>query len=128
MLVLADDVDELRQDPQARVLDARAPERYRGDTEPLDPVAGHIPGAGNVPYLSNLGPDGTFLPPDVLRARYLAALGGVDPAETVVYCGSGVSACHNVLAMEYAGLHGAKLYGGSWSEWCADPAHQVARG
>jgi thiosulfate/3-mercaptopyruvate sulfurtransferase len=110
------------------VLDARAPERYRGDTEPLDPVAGHIPGAANLPYLSNLGPDGTFLPPDVLRARFLAALDGVDSADAVVYCGSGVSACHHVLAMEHAGLHGAKLYGGSWSEWCAVPERPVAKG
>jgi len=116
MLVLADDVEELRQDPQARVIDARAPERYRGEVEPIDPVAGHIPGAGNVPYLSNLGPDGRFLPPDVLRARFEAALGGAAPADSVMYCGSGVSACHNVLAMEHAGLSGAKLYGGSWSE------------
>jgi thiosulfate/3-mercaptopyruvate sulfurtransferase len=126
--VLADDVEALRQDPGARVLDARAPERYRGDTEPLDPVAGHIPGAGNVPYLSNLGPDGTFRSPDDLRARFEAALNGVAPHDTVVYCGSGVSACHNLLAMEHAGLHGAKLYGGSWSEWCAVPERPVARG
>lgn len=128
MLVLADDVEELRQDPQARVIDARAPERYRGEVEPIDPVAGHIPGAGNVPYLSNLGPDGRFLPPDVLRARFEAALGGAAPADSVMYCGSGVSACHNVLAMEHAGLSGAKLYGRSWSEWCALPGRAVEKG
>jgi thiosulfate/3-mercaptopyruvate sulfurtransferase len=128
MLVQAEDVEQLRQDPGARVIDARAPERFRGDTEPLDPVAGHIPGAANVPYLSNLGPDGTFLAPAELRARFAAALDGVAPGQAAVYCGSGVSACHNLLAMEYAGLHGAKLYGGSWSEWCAEEGRAVGKG
>ena len=128
MLVLADDVEQLRQDPAARVIDARAPERYRGDTEPLDPVAGHIPGAVNLPYQANLQPDSTFLAPEALRQQFAAALGGVAPAQAVIYCGSGVSACHNLLALEHAGLPGARLYGGSWSEWCADEGRAVAKG
>jgi thiosulfate/3-mercaptopyruvate sulfurtransferase len=97
------------------LLDARAPERFRGDQEPLDPVAGHIPGAVNAPYADNLA-DGRFLPPDQLADRY-GALGVVAGDATVVYCGSGVTACHDVLAMEIAGLGTATLYPGSWSEW-----------
>jgi thiosulfate/3-mercaptopyruvate sulfurtransferase len=128
MLLRADDVEGLRQDPRARLIDVRAAERYRGDTEPLDPVAGHIPGAVNYPYLSSLGPEGTFLPPDELRRQLEAVLGGVPPARAAVYCGSGVSAAHTLLALEQAGLSGAKLYGGSWSEWCADPQRPVAQG
>jgi thiosulfate/3-mercaptopyruvate sulfurtransferase len=110
------------------VIDARAAERFRGDTEPLDPVAGHIPGAVNYPYLTNLRPDGTFLPPDELRQRLAAVLGDVPPDRAVAYCGSGVSACHNLLALEHAGLHGARLYAGSWSEWCATDERPVANG
>lgn len=128
MLVYADDVEQLRQDPAARLIDVRAPERFRGDTEPLDPVAGHIPGAANAPYLSNLGPEGMFLSPAELRARFTATLGGVAPDNAAVYCGSGVSAAHTLLALEHAGLPGAKLYGGSWSEWCAEPGRAVAHG
>lgn len=100
------------------LLDVRAAERYRGDSEPFDPVAGHIPGAINDPLTNNLGPDGRFLPPAALRARLLAVLGGVEPAGTVVSCGSGVTACHTLLALDVAGLDGAALYVGSWSEWC----------
>jgi len=110
------------------VVDARAPERYRGDVEPLDPVAGHIPGAVNRPFGRNLGPDGTFKPAATLRAEFGALLGGRAPATIVHQCGSGVTACHNALAMEIAGLPGARLYPGSWSEWCADPARPIARG
>ena len=111
-----------------RVLDARAPERFRGDVEPLDPVAGHIPGARNRPFKDNLGADGRFLPAAELRAAFEALLGGA-PADAVVHqCGSGVTACHNLLAMEVAGLPGTALYPGSWSEWCAEPARPVARG
>jgi thiosulfate/3-mercaptopyruvate sulfurtransferase len=128
MLAAAGDIEQLRQDPSARVIDARAPERFRGDTEPLDPVAGHIPGAVNHPYLSNLQADGTFRTPADLRQHLAAALGGVPAAQTAVYCGSGVSACHNLLALEHAGLTGAKLYAGSWSEWCAEEERPVAQG
>jgi thiosulfate/3-mercaptopyruvate sulfurtransferase len=107
-------------DPALRVLDARAPERYRGEVEPIDPVAGHIPGAENVPAASLLGADGRFLPRDQLRAR----LEGAD----VVYCGSGVNASLLVLAAEHAGLPAPRLYPGSWSQWSGDPSRPVARG
>jgi thiosulfate/3-mercaptopyruvate sulfurtransferase len=110
------------------VLDARAPERFRGDTEPMDPVAGHIPGAINRPYAQNLEADLTWKPPERLRAEFHALLGGKAPEHIVNQCGSGVTACHNILAMEVAGLEGSRLYPGSWSEWCADPARPVARG
>jgi thiosulfate/3-mercaptopyruvate sulfurtransferase len=127
MLVDADEVEQLRQDPSARVIDARAPERFRGETEPLDKVAGHIPGAVNYPYLSNLAADKTFLAPAELRHQLAAALGDVPPEQAVLYCGSGVSACHNLLALEHVGLPGAKLYAGSWSEWCAEEERPVAK-
>ena len=110
------------------VIDARAPERWRGDTEPLDPVGGHIPGALNRPLQLNLRPDGRFKPAEVLREEFTALLAGRNPGSVVHSCGSGVSACHNLLAMEHAGLAGASLYPGSWSEWCADPARPMARG
>lgn len=110
------------------ILDARAPERYRGDIEPLDPVAGHIPGAINRPYSANLTSQLTFKPADLLRAEFAAELGTTSPAAVVHQCGSGVTACHNVLAMAIAGLPGSRLYPGSWSEWVSDPARPVARG
>ncbi len=108
------------------VLDARAGERFRGEVEPLDPVAGHIPGALNRFFKDNLQADGCFKPAATLRADF-ESLHRV-PADLVHQCGSGVTACHNLLAMEYAGLAGSALYPGSWSEWCADPARTVARG
>jgi thiosulfate/3-mercaptopyruvate sulfurtransferase len=113
-----------------RLLDARAPERYRGDVEPLDPVAGHIPGALNRFFKDNLGADGRFLPPGQLRAAYAALLqpAGQAGAGVVHQCGSGVTACHNLLAMAHAGLGDTALYPGSWSEWCADAQRPVARG
>ena len=109
------------------VLDARVPERYRGDTEPVDPRAGHIPGARSAPYTANLTADPVpvFLPPEALRARY-SALGAADE-EPVVYCGSGVTACHDLLALHRAGLRG-RLYPGSWSEWSCDPSLPAATG
>lgn len=97
------------------LLDARAPERYRGETEPIDPVAGHIPGARNAPLEGNLGADGRFLSPDELAARYRNL--GADGDNVVVYCGSGVTACHDALAMVVAGLPEPTLYPGSWSDW-----------
>jgi thiosulfate/3-mercaptopyruvate sulfurtransferase len=118
---------DLRNDAIA-LIDARAPERFRGEVEPMDPVAGHIPGARNRPYLQNLNADGTFRTPAALRAEFAALLGQTPASRTVHQCGSGVTACHNLLAMEYAGLRGSRLYPGSWSEWCADPARAVARG
>jgi thiosulfate/3-mercaptopyruvate sulfurtransferase len=114
--------------PTVTVLDARAPERYRGETEPIDPVAGHIPGALNRLYKNNLDPSGHFKPASTLRAEFEALLADRTPEQIVHQCGSGVSACHNILAMEIAGLSGSRLYPGSWSEWCADPSRPVARG
>ncbi|MCW2752027.1 MAG: sulfurtransferase [Aeromicrobium sp.] len=108
------------------LLDARAPERYRGETEPIDPIAGHIPGALNTPTGENLGPDGRFLDPASLRARFLAA--GVDPDRPVTtYCGSGVTAAHNIVALTLAGFAPA-LYPGSWSQWSNQPDRPVAIG
>jgi thiosulfate/3-mercaptopyruvate sulfurtransferase len=111
----------------ALVLDARAAERYRGETEPIDPRAGHVPGARNAPYAANLtpGPVPVFRPPAELRARYAAL--GAEARAPIVYCGSGVTACHDLLALELAGLSG-RLYAGSWSEWSADPTLPVATG
>ena len=109
------------------LLDARAPERFHGDVEPIDPVAGHIPGARNHFYMSNLSADGAFRPAHELRAQLTKALGDTSPEGLVCYCGSGVSACHNLLALEHAGLHGALLYPGSWSEWSSDPSRPVER-
>jgi thiosulfate/3-mercaptopyruvate sulfurtransferase len=114
--------------PSMVIIDARAPERYRGETEPIDPVAGHIPGALNRLYKDNLGSDGRFKSAQELRAAFQALLQKQAPEQVVHQCGSGVSACHNILAMEIAGLAGSRLYPGSWSEWCADPARPVARG
>lgn len=110
------------------VLDARAANRYRGETEPMDPVAGHIPGALNRPNTENLQADGTFKPASVLAQAFSTLLAGRGADEIVHQCGSGITACHNLLAMEVAGLPGSRLYAGSWSEWCADPARPVARG
>ncbi len=110
------------------LVDARAAERYRGEVEPLDPVAGHIPGARNRPFAANLNPDLTFKPAAVLRAEFAELLGTTPLDRVVHYCGSGVSACHNLLAMEIAGLPGTRLYPGSWSEWCADASRPVATG
>ena len=111
-------VEELRSDPRRRLIDVRARERFRGEREPLDPVAGHIPGAVNFPFVENLGPDGRFRSRQELRAAYRAILGDVQPEGVVFQCGSGVTACHGLLAFEHAGLPGAALYVGSWSEWC----------
>ena len=115
-------------DGSLTILDARAPERYRGDMEPIDPVAGHIPGAINRPYTINLTPQGTFKSAEALRHEFEAQLGARSTASVVHQCGSGVTACHNLLAMAVAGLSGSRLYPGSWSEWSADPARPVARG
>jgi thiosulfate/3-mercaptopyruvate sulfurtransferase len=109
-----------------RLIDARTPERYRGEVEPIDRRAGHIPGAVNHPYRDNLDEHGVFLPVEDLRRRLQAATGGTAPERVICYCGSGVTACHNLLAMEHAGLSGAKLYPGSWSEWSSDPARPIA--
>lgn len=121
-------VDRFRRDPGAVVLDARASERYRGEKEPIDPVAGHIPGALNAPWSENVDPrTGRFRSPEELREQYRAR--GVEAGrEVVAYCGSGVTSCHDVLALELAGIRGAKLFVGSWSEWITDPSRPVAKG
>jgi thiosulfate/3-mercaptopyruvate sulfurtransferase len=99
------------------VLDVREAYRYLGESEPIDSVAGHIPGAANCPFLENLDSDGRFLAPFQLREKYNPWLQGRSPADLIVHCGSGVTACHTLLALEVAGLHGARLYVGSWSQW-----------
>jgi thiosulfate/3-mercaptopyruvate sulfurtransferase len=116
------------QPPARLVLDARAPDRFRGENETLDPIGGHIPGARNRLFRDNLGPDGLFKPAQELRQAFDAATGGRPAAEVIHQCGSGVTACHNLLAMEVAGLQGAALYAGSWSEWCAQPGAAIATG
>ena len=126
MALTAEEVERWRQDPGHLVVDARVPERYRGELEPIDPVAGHIPGAVNYFNKDNHNPDGTFLPPERLRLQWLARLGAVPPSNVVTYCGSGVAAAHNLLALEHTGVRGGKLYPGSWSEWCADTRRPVA--
>ena len=113
--------------PTQTVLDARATPRFRGEVEPLDPVAGHIPGALNRPFALNLGPDGRFKSPEELRSEFEALLAGRDPASVVHHCGSGVSAVPNVLGMEIAGLGRTALYAGSWSEWCNTPGLPCAQ-
>jgi thiosulfate/3-mercaptopyruvate sulfurtransferase len=111
----------------AAAVDARGSERFRGEREPIDPVAGHIPGAVSAPFAGNLRDDGSFLSPGALRARYDALLSGVPAERVAVYCGSGVTAAHAVLALAHAGLGAARLYPGSWSEWITDPTRPVAR-
>jgi thiosulfate/3-mercaptopyruvate sulfurtransferase len=114
--------------PAQTVMDARAAARYRGDTEPLDPQAGHVPGALNRPFTDNLGPDGKFKPADVLKAEFETVLAGRNPATVVHHCGSGVTATPNILAMNLAGLGKTGLYAGSWSEWSSTPGLPVAIG
>ncbi|MBI3042320.1 MAG: sulfurtransferase [Betaproteobacteria bacterium] len=113
---------------QRRLLDARAPNRFRGENETLDPVAGHIPGAVNRFFQLNLNSAGGFKSPPELKREFAATLGSTTPPDVIHYCGSGVTACHNLLAMEIAGLAGSRLYPGSWSEWCSDSSRPVAIG
>ena len=118
---------EIREDPAWVLLDARSGERFRGINETIDPVAGHIAGAGSSPYTDSLRPDETFRPISELAAMFAQRTGGRDPAHVAFYCGSGVTAAHAVLAAAYAGRGMARLYAGSWSEWITDPARPVAR-
>lgn len=124
----AEQVEQARTDAACRVLDARNADRYHGENETIDPVAGHIPGAVSAPYVENLEPDGRFRSTEELRRRYLGLLGGVAADRAGCYCGSGVTAAHDVLAMAHAGLGEARLYAGSWSEWITDPTRPVAVG
>lgn len=123
LLASARDVETALDDPGSALVDARDPQRYRGDVEPIDPVAGHIPGAFNVPYKGNVDEKGDFRPADELQERYAE----VSALKPIVYCGSGVTAAHDVLAMVHAGLPMPRLYAGSWSEWITVPERPVAR-
>lgn len=125
MLVMLNTVAAHVGDEGWRLLDARAPERFSGEVEPVDKVPGHIPGAVNYFYQGNLNDRGTFRKPEELRQDYKAVLGSVPLERLVCYCGSGVTACHTLLALEHAGMPGAKLYAGSWSEWSSDPARPI---
>lgn len=127
-VVCADEVLRASQGGGELIIDARPDRRFTGEYEPLDPVAGHIPGSINWSFEENLDIDGTFLPPEALRENYQALLKGRPPWQVIHTCGSGVTACHNLLAMEIAGLPGSRLYAGSWSEWITDPSRPVATG
>ena len=126
MWVDANEIAQRARDPQWRILDARAPERFRGEVEPIDPVAGHVPGARNHPFISNVS-QGRLAMADALRELFDASQSGVSDDHTIAMCGSGVTACHLLLAMEAAGRSGARLYPGSWSEWIRDPSRPIAR-
>ena len=127
-LTATDAVEQQLGRPAQTVIDAPGAPRFKGEVEPLDPVAGHIPGALNRPFNLNLGADGKFKPAAELRAEFDTLLAGRDPARVVHHCGSGVSAVPNIIAMEVAGLGRTALYAGSWSEWCSDPARPAAQG
>jgi thiosulfate/3-mercaptopyruvate sulfurtransferase len=127
-LVAADTIASQLCRPNQTLIDARGEPRFRGEVEPLDPVAGHIPGALNRPFTENFDANGFFRPTTELRAEFDALLAGRDPATVVHHCGSGVSAVPNILAMEIAGLGRTSLYAGSWSDWCSDPTRPVAQG
>ncbi len=127
LFVDADEAGAAGMSPDVVLADSRAPERYSGEVEPVDPRAGHIPGAVNLPFGGNIGPDGRFLAPSELRRRFEQA-GITEGADAVFYCGSGVSACNNLLAVEHAGLGSARLYAGSWSQWSNDPERPLSVG
>lgn len=127
-IATVDEVARARANPAMRLLDARATPRYRGDVEPLDTAAGHVPGARNRPFADNLQGDGRFKPATELAREFAILLGRNEPDEVVHMCGSGVTACHNLLAMEHAGLAGSRLFAPSWSGWIEDAAHPVAVG
>ncbi len=128
LLVSAEKLQQRLGQPALTLLDARGLPRFRGEVEPIDPVAGHIPGAQCAAFTDNLGADGRFLPAEQLKQRFAAKLGDRSPTELVAYCGSGVTACHNLFALCLAGYPLASLYAGSWSEWITDPARGVATG
>jgi thiosulfate/3-mercaptopyruvate sulfurtransferase len=121
------DVESLRLAAGNKLFDSRSAERYRGENETIDPIAGHIPGAISAPYPDNLNPDGTLRPLEVLRQRFTALLGDTPADHSVFYCGSGVTAAQNILALKHVGLGDAKLYAGSWSEWITDPKHPIEK-
>jgi thiosulfate/3-mercaptopyruvate sulfurtransferase len=123
-----DAVQSARTDSDWLVVDARAPDRYAGQNETIDPIAGHVPGAVNRFWQSNLGPDGRFKPAAQLHSEFIALLGARSADRLIAQCGSGVTACHNLLAMQHAGLKGARLFPGSWSQWITDPTRPIAVG
>ncbi|MFO7541997.1 MAG: sulfurtransferase [Thiobacillus sp.] len=127
-IVTSDEVLHASKTGDQLIIDARSDRRFSGEFEPLDRVAGHVPGAINWPFDENLDLDGTFMPPEALRENYQALLKGKPAWQVIHMCGSGVTACHNILAMEIAGLPGSRLYPGSWSEWIGDPARPIATG
>lgn len=128
MRVLSDQVKASLGDRSLLLVDARSSDRFEGNVEPIDRIAGHIPGAVNHPHKSNVADSGVLLPVERLREQFADTLGGRSTDQVVMYCGSGVTACHNLLAMEHAGFEGGKLYPGSWSEWSADPTRPVETG
>jgi thiosulfate/3-mercaptopyruvate sulfurtransferase len=128
LVLSAAQVQKRLDKPEVTLLDARAPARFRGEVEPIDPVAGHIPGAQCAAFTDNLGSDGRFLHPDQLKQRFATALNGRPAEKLVAYCGSGVTACHNLFALCLAGYPLGRLYAGSWSEWINDPQRGVATG
>lgn len=128
MAIGAEELADALGDKRVRLLDARAPVRFRGEKEPLDKVAGHVPGAVNHSFSDDLDESGRYLPAAALREHLTSVVEPFTPAQTVCMCGSGVTACHTLLAMEIAGFHGARLYAGSWSEWITDPQRPVATG
>lgn len=123
-----EEIEALRLSPEHRLLDAREEVRFRGESEPIDAVAGHIPGAVSVPYAGNMGPEGTFKQASELRSRYSRILDAVPIENVVCYCGSGVTAAHDLLALAHAGFGMGRMYAGSWSEWITDPSRPVGRG
>ncbi|HET9270403.1 MAG TPA: sulfurtransferase [Vicinamibacterales bacterium] len=128
LVLTLDEVQRRRADGRTLLVDARAAERFEGRSETIDKVAGHIPGARHRFFRDNLAPDGTMLDAGALRTAFAGVFEGRNPTETVMYCGSGVTACHNLLAMAHAGLDGSALYTGSWSEWSSDPARPIETG
>jgi thiosulfate/3-mercaptopyruvate sulfurtransferase len=126
--ISADEIVRHLADPEQILVDARAESRFRGENETIDKIAGHIPGARNYFFQRNLAEDKTFKRPDELRAEWRRVIGDTSPSRLVMYCGSGVTACHNLLALEHAGLSGARLFPGSWSEWSSDADRPVASG
>jgi thiosulfate/3-mercaptopyruvate sulfurtransferase len=127
-LIKTEQVQNVIDNPDYLILDARTEARYLGEVEPIDPIAGHIPGAISSPFQENLTPEGKFLAPEILQKRYKKLIKSIPTTNVICYCGSGVTAAHNLLAMVYAGLGMGKLYAGSWSEWIFDPARPIARG
>jgi thiosulfate/3-mercaptopyruvate sulfurtransferase len=128
LLLSAEQLQQRLGQPELTLLDARALPRFRGEVEPIDPVAGHIPGAQCAAFSDNLGSDGRFLPAEQLRQRFAAQLGNRSVDGLVAYCGSGVTACHNLFALCLAGYPLAQLYAGSWSEWITDPQRAITTG